>query len=198
MKIKLIAAIVGVMLIASCEEEFTPKPMAYGRIDLPAHEYISPNAETWSCPYTFEASKLSYLTIDPKYKAEQCWYNLYYPRLRATIHITYFELDGDVALQIEENRKLAMKHISKATHINESIIENDSARVFGILFDFRGETASDMQFFLTDSSNHFLRGALYFNVKPNKDSLDPVITYVKKDIEHFIESFRWIDRSAEN
>ncbi|MDP4963484.1 MAG: gliding motility lipoprotein GldD, partial [Salibacteraceae bacterium] len=81
----------------------------------------------------------------------------------------------------------------KATKIDEVLIENDAERVYGIVYDFKGETASDLQFFLTDSTNHFLRGSLYFNVYPNKDSLAPVIDYVKTDINHMLESFKWLN-----
>ena len=92
---------------------------------------------------------------------------------------------------IEESRKLAMNHIGKASQIQEILIENDRDRVYGLVYDFAGETASDMQFFLTDSNAHFLRGALYFNVSPNKDSLAPVISYIKKDIQHLVGSLSW-------
>jgi gliding motility-associated lipoprotein GldD len=188
--------IFAAFFFTNCDHNFIPKPTAYARIELPAHSYISPNPETWACPYTFEASKLSYITLDPKYKAEQCWYNVYYPKLNATIHLTYAPVENDLSIKIEDNRKLAMKHIGKATQINEQLIENKEERVFGLVYDFRGETASDMQFFVTDSVSHFLRGSLYFNVTPNKDSLEPVIQYVKEDIHHMIESLRWIESSV--
>ncbi|GAB5539049.1 MAG: gliding motility lipoprotein GldD [Salibacteraceae bacterium] len=178
-------------ILSACDREYTPKPKAYARINLPTPSYIMPDTASWSCPYLFEASRYSYLTIDKRYQNEYCWFNIYYPSLNATIHLTYSTLDDNLGKQIEDTRKLAMKHVGKATAINERRIENDSAKVYGLTYEFKGETASDMQFFLTDSSKHFLRGALYFNVRPNKDSLDPVIDYVKSDIHHFIETLRW-------
>lgn len=176
-----------------CEEEYSPKPRAYPRMELPAHEYVLPEGEHWDCPYVFEFSKYSFVTLDPRYRDSTCWYNIYYPGYRATIHLTYYPV-VNLARQIEENRKLAMKHIAKATQINESLIDFPDKNVYGIVYDFRGETASDLQFFLTDSTNHLLRGALYFNVTPNKDSLAPVIEYVKEDIDHMISSFTWTGR----
>lgn len=181
------------VLLASCGQTPTPKPTAYARIALPEPSYIAPNPETWRCPYTFEASRQSYITVDPKYRNETCWYNVFYPKLKATIHLTYTALNDDLSAKIEDNRKLAMKHIGKATQINERLIENHEARVYGIAYEFRGETASDMQFFVTDSTHHFLRGSLYFSIAPNKDSLAPVIEYVKNDINHLIETVRWVE-----
>ena len=178
-------------IIAACESDFTPKPKAYARIELPEPIYQPTNGENWNCPYAFEFSTLSFITLEPRYKDSTCWYNLYYPKYRATVHLTYSDLNNNLTRHIEESRKLAMKHIGKASQIEEILIENDPNRVFGLVYDFSGETASDMQFFLTDSTNHFLRGALYFNVSPNKDSLAPVISYIKKDIQHLVKSFSW-------
>ena len=179
------------LILAGCESAFTPKPKAYPRIELPVAQYIAPNDSTWNCPYFFEASNQSFLTVDRRHMNKNCWYNIYYPKLKATIYLTYTELDNDLAQQIEDNRKLAMKHVGKATAINERVVSNDSAGVYGLIYEFKGETASDMQFFLTDSTEHFLRGSLYFNVRPNKDSLAPVIDYIKKDIRHVIRTVEW-------
>lgn len=181
----------SIFTLNACEGDYTPKPRAYARIDLPTPTYIAPDTNSWNCPYNFEFSNHAFVTVDRKYENENCWYNLYYPKYRATIHLTYFELDKNLSQFIEENRKLAMKHIGKATQIEEVLIENPDKDVYGIVYDFKGETASDLQFFLTDSTTHMLRGSLYFNVYPNKDSLGPVIEYVKNDINHFIDSFEW-------
>ncbi len=179
------------VMLASCEKEYSPKPRAYPRIALPVAEYSTPDTNYWNCPYIFELSDQSALTVDPRYQDSTCWYNLYYPELRATVHLTYTALNNNLSKHIEQNRKLAMKHIVKAVGIPEFIVEHEERRVYGIIYDFKGETASDMQFFLTDSTDHFLRGALYFSTNPNKDSLAPAIDYVKQDIRHLIDSFHW-------
>jgi gliding motility-associated lipoprotein GldD len=179
------------MLFVACEEDFTPKPRAYPRVYLPDPIYLTTDRPEWKCPYTFEYSKESVITLDPRYRDSTCWYNIYYPDHRATLHLTYTALNSDLAKHIEESRKLAMKHIGKASKIDELLIERPSDGVYGILYDFQGETASDFQFFLTDSTDHFLRGALYFNVSPNKDSLAPVIEYVERDIRHLVGGLRW-------
>ena len=186
-------AIILLVLIgmAGCKDDPIPKPRAYARIDLPEPTYLLTEGEAWTCPFTFEYSQYSAITVDPRYRNKSCWYNLYYPRYRATVHLTYTEVADDLAVHIEDSRKLAMKHIAKAAQIEEAVINDETNRVYGVVYDFKGETASDMQFFLTDSTDHFLRGALYFTVSPNKDSLAPVIGYIKKDIGKLISSFRW-------
>ena len=184
--------LISILLLPSCEESYVPKPRAYARIALPEPKYNIPDSSKWDCPYIFEFSNQSVITVDPRYKDSTCWYNLYYPKLHASLHLTYSPVNGNLNSHIEQSRKLAMKHIAKATKIDEVFIENTEERVFGIVYDFKGETASDLQFFITDSTANFLRGSLYFNVSPNKDSLAPVITYVKKDIDRLLESFRWL------
>lgn len=179
------------MILASCDVDYTPKPRGYARIDLPDHKYIHAGGEAWHCPYSFDFSQYSRITIDPRYQDSTCWYNVYYPRLKATLHLTYTTIDGNLGEHIEDSRKLAMKHISKAAQIEETLVEYGDRRVYGVIYDFQGETASDLQFFMTDSTAHFLRGALYFTVHPNKDSLAPVIAYVKEDIHHLIGTLTW-------
>lgn len=191
--LKYLLPILVVFTFVSCNETYTPKPRAYARVELPTPKYVSPDSNTWDCPYWFEYNNQSFITLDPRYKDSTCWYNIYYPRLKASVHLTFDRVHGDLNSHIEQSRKLAMKHIAKATKIDEVLIENDAERVYGIVYDFKGETASDLQFFLTDSTNHFLRGSLYFNVYPNKDSLAPVIDYVKTDINHMLESFKWLN-----
>jgi gliding motility-associated lipoprotein GldD len=192
MKTSLIFLLAAYSIFAvGCSDDFAPKPKAYARIELPAPVYQPTNGDNWNCPYSFEFSTLSYITLEPRYQDSTCWYNLYYPRYRATVHLTYSDLNNNLTRHIEESRKLAMKHIGKASQIEEILIENDPNRVYGLVYNFSGETASDMQFFLTDSTHHFLRGALYFNVSPNKDSLAPVISYIKNDIQHLVNSVSW-------
>lgn len=85
-----------------------------------------------------------------------------------------------------------MKHIPKADAIEDSLVYRPEAHVYGLLYDIEGsKAASSCQFFVTDSSSHFLRGALYFNTSPNNDSLSPVIGFIRKDILHLLETFRW-------
>ena len=124
-------------------------------------------------------------------KDTSCWFNLEYPAFNATLHISYAPLHNDFGKRSEDARNLAMKHIVKANDINELFFENDTAKVYGMIYDFEGSTASTYQFFLTDSTNHFFRGSLYFNVIPNPDSVAPVSAFIKEDIRHLLTTFRW-------
>ena len=69
-----------------------------------------------------------------------------------------------------------------AEAITEQPYGNPEHKVYGILYDIKGDAASPIQFMLTDSVHHVLRGALYFDAVPNKDSIAPVLNYVRKDI----------------
>ncbi|MEA3317763.1 MAG: gliding motility lipoprotein GldD [Bacteroidota bacterium] len=175
--------------ISSCKNEpATPKPRGYFRIDLPQKEYQQYNS---TCPYTFEYSKYANISADPYFPNKKCWININYPGINGKIHISYKKLNNNLSKFTEESRELAYKHTIKAESINEKIFLKPGRSVYGTLYNIKGNTASSVQFYLTDSTNHFLRGALYFNVQPNKDSLAPVINFVKEDITVLIESFKW-------
>lgn len=107
--------------------------------------------------------------------------------------MSYLNLTKDTNLgaYLEECRKFVVEHEVKASAINERTVENSKDRIYGMIFDIEGNAASNMQFYLTDSTRNFVRGALYFYAVPNKDSLEPVLNFVKEDINHLIETFRW-------
>ena len=176
------------LFVAACNSpNYTPKPRGYFRIDFPKHEYQVYDSLS---PYLFEYPL--YASIEPyKKKSEKYWFNIDIQRFNAKIYLSYKNLNGDFKKLSEESRSLAYKHTVKADAIEEIVFENDSTRVYGVLYGIKGDVASSVQFFLTDSSSHFLRGALYFNNHPNKDSLAPVIDFLNEDIKHFIESLEW-------
>jgi len=177
-----------IALLSACEESPIPKPLGYYRIDFPEKQYIKYDG---SCPYTFEYPKRSILQPQLPGKPN-CWMNLHYPQYGATIHFTYNKLENEnLSQHIEDSRKLVMKHIVKANDIVENVVSIDEAKVYGLTYDFSGNTATIYQFFLTDSNNHFLRGSMYFNLPPNPDSLAPVSNYIKKDLVHLIGTFKW-------
>jgi gliding motility-associated lipoprotein GldD len=82
-------------------------------------------------------------------------------------------------------------HISKADAIKEQVYNNKENKVYGILYDLKGNTASAVQFYVTDSVKHYLRGSLYFSAEPDADSLEPVINFFREDIIHLIETLKW-------
>lgn len=175
-------------LLFSCGHDHTPKPRGYFRIDLPEREYkTTPDI----LPYKFEAPKQSLLINNRKAKHELYWINVVYPQYKATIHLSYKEVNNNIENYINDSRGFVYKHTIKADAISEDLFIDDDRKVYGILYNIKGDAASNTQFFLTDSTNNFVRGALYFNVAPNKDSLAPVLDYINEDIVHMIETFEW-------
>ncbi|MBI4647822.1 MAG: gliding motility lipoprotein GldD [Bacteroidia bacterium] len=178
-----------ILLLCSCEERFIPKPRGYFRIDLPAKEY---QIFDGNCPYKFEYPK--YSKVCP-YKGQQksyCWLDIVFPAFKAELNISYFTLnDTNLSYYIQDSQKFAMKHNLKADAINEELFINSERKVYGTWYEIKGNTASSLQFYLTDSTKNFFRAALYFNVHPNKDSLAPVVEFIKSDLIHLIESFEW-------
>lgn len=177
----------------SCEDEdevFSPKPRGYFRINFPEKQYRIYDS---LCPYSFEIPIYSRITLDVHKGAEPCWLNLEFPRFNATIYLSYKLLlhDTDIIRNLENSHYFANKHQVKATGLEEIPVVRDSAKVYGLVFDIEGNTASSVQFYLTDSTHHFLRGSLYFNSVPNIDSLRIVVDFIKKDILHLINTTRW-------
>lgn len=191
MKIKGVFAILLVFVLIGCEEEnYVPKPLGYARIDFPEHEYQKLNSE--SCPFDFEYSQHAQIIPVKAKNGQKCWFNIKYPNQKATIHFSYLDVESkklnDV---IEDSRRLAMEHLRKADDYEESVVFDSASKVYGVIYDFRGSTASNYQFYLTDSASHFVRGALYFEVTPKADSLYPTEQYIETDVFHMIQSFTW-------
>jgi len=176
------------LLLAGCHQSYTPKPKSYFRIDFPEKKYISYRSE---CGYGFEYPVYGIITPFQGYNTEPCWINIEFPGYKGKIHLTYKALNNDLSTHVDDIRALAYKHIIKADDIIEKQVAYPEHKVYGLVYDIRGNTASSMSFFLTDSTRNFLSGALYFSVIPNKDSLAPVIKFFSKDIEHLIETFTW-------
>lgn len=181
--------IIVVMFIAqSCTRSHTPKPYGYFRIDLPAKQYLTYSS---GCSYSFEYPKYGKIVPYEKDNKHPCWINIDFPKYKSRIYISYYKVTDSLSVYLEDARSLAYKHTVKAESIEEKLFINNERHVYGILYDIKGNTASSVNFFLTDSVKNFIRGALYFNVQPNKDSLAPVIDFFKKDIYHIIETLQW-------
>lgn len=172
----------------SCHENYTPKAKGYVRVKYPVKAYREFDT---NAPFSFEYPEYARIVPDTAANAEPFWYNMVFPSLNATIYLSYKPVHGNLQDFIEDSRTLVYKHTIKAEAINESLIRNDSSDVYGILYDLKGNTASSLQFFVTDSTTHFLRGSLYFNSEPNKDSLAPVIHFIRKDVTHMINTLHW-------
>jgi gliding motility-associated lipoprotein GldD len=179
------------LFLLSCDDDepiYSPKPRGYPRIVFPQKQYRLLDT---ACAYIFEVPVYSRIIADPHKNAEPCWYNIEFPAFRATVHLSYKNVNNDIAKYIDDAHNFANKHQVKATGLNETVVLRDSAKVYGLLFDIAGNTASSVQFYLTDSSRHFLRGSLYFNTVPNIDSLKLVVDFIREDILHLINTARW-------
>ncbi len=187
-KISLLFLLFFAFLVMGCSENYTPKPRGYFRITFPNKTYKSFES---NAPYKFEIPEYSVMLKYSSDKDEAWWYNLFFPEMKGTIHISYSSVKDNLNKYIEDSRSLVYKHTIKADAINEQTFINRDKNIYGVLYEIKGNAASPYQFFVTDSSKHFLRGALYFNVHPNKDSLSPVFNFIKTDIIHLMESLEW-------
>lgn len=190
MKKFLVLIFIPASLLAACGAEApTPLPRGYFRIDLPESRYTR---KAFGCPFSFEASDRSRLEFFSDGGAgERCWFDMYYPDHRARIHFTYKDPGDHLRDFIEEARGMAYEHHIKANKIDRKVIADSLNNVYGLAYNLEGNVASHFQFYLTDSVNHFVRGSLYFEARPNQDSIRPVLRHIKGDLIHLIETFRW-------
>lgn len=193
-KVYLLFFAIVFLLAAGCREVPVPKPKGYFRIDLPEKQYTLFNDPTHriAVPLSFEYPLYSKISGDQSNKSDPGWFNIEFPGYRARIYLTYKEVNDDLAALIEQTYTMNVKnHITKADAIDEMLINNSKEKVYGILYDLRGNTATAVQFYVTDSTRHYLRGSLYFESEPNADSLAPVIDFFREDVVHLIETLKW-------
>ncbi len=189
--INFLITLILVALFSACENSYTPKPRGYFRIDLPKKSYQRLDS---IFPYSFEYPVYSNITNDPYAPNKKDWINLNFPDYNAVLHISYKRVDNNLADYLNDAHMLVSKHIDKAEAIYDSLIIHPENNVFGLVYKIEGlGTATPYQFYVTDSTNHYLRGALYFNAHPNNDSLAPVIEFLEKDINHLISTMKWKD-----
>ena len=179
------------IFVTSCSNnDYNPKPRGYFKIDLPKKEYQAYQSD---CPFTFEYPVYSQVITDSARNARPCWQDVVFPAFNGRIHLSYQPIKSKAEFNqlVEDAHTFVFKHTVKATAIDESVINMPEKKVYGIYYTIDGNAASPVQFFLTDSSSNYLRGALYFNEQPHFDSIQPVLDFVKKDIDLMIRSFRW-------
>ena len=177
------------MTFSACQQDYTPKPLGYNRLILPAPSY---KALPDSLPYGFEYSVHATLLDDTSAISERYWIEIYYSHIKANVHVTYKPIRSEKLLKeyLDDSYTLTSKHQIKAYAINEVISKTPSGKT-AVIAELEGEVPSQFQFTVTDSTRNFLRGALYFNTKVANDSLPPAIEYVKKDIMHMINTLAW-------
>jgi gliding motility-associated lipoprotein GldD len=172
------------------EPNYAPKPRGYARIYFPKRTY---KEFTGGCPFHFTYPGYAVIEPDKSPGAKPCWINLQMPQFNGTLHLSYQPVTSKKVFDelVEDAHTFAFKHTVKATSIDEGTIRYPDRKVYGIYYTIEGNAASSAQFFLTDSSHHYLRGALYFNTAPKLDSIKPVLDFVKKDMAVLIKSLAW-------
>lgn len=184
-----------VLFVVSCNDDFTPKPRGYFKIDFPQHQYQTFDRPGF--PYKFEypiyAQVLQDSTFFENTPENPYWINIDFPRFHGRIYISYKKIGANSFDKLKEDAyKMTYKHTVKATSIADSPIYTPLG-VSGVFFSVGGNAATGKQFFLSDSTQHFLRGALYFDTTPNEDSLSVVSDFLEKDMNHLINSFQWVN-----
>lgn len=179
-------------VLCSCEQEqvFIPKPKGYHRIALPTQNY---RATPDSLPYFFEYSTEAKLLKDSSSVAKKHWFEMYYPQFTANVDISYYPIKGkktDFEDFVNDSHNLAVKHKIKAYAIDEITFKTPNGNS-AIIFELKGDVPSQFQFYVTDSTKNFLRGSLYFPTNLHNDSLAPIISFIKKDMLHVINTVKW-------
>lgn len=186
-----ITIVLSLFAITACNDSsYMPKPEGYFRIDLPEHNFQRFDS---AFPYSFDYSTHARIVIDERTHSEPYWLNIHYPDFKATLHLSYKDLNQFSLYKLQEDaRSFVFRHATKAQGIQESVVVLPQSDVYGMVYFIRGkDAASPFQFYVTDSTSHFIRGALYFNLTPNNDSLKPVIDFIVDDIDHTLSSIRW-------
>jgi len=178
-----------VAFLSSCRQSTTPKPRGYFRIELPEKKYVSVSPE--GCPFSFEIPEYAEVQPDVDRYAEPCWMNIVFRNFNGEINISYKKIAGNLSQYTNDSRSLVYKHTVRAEAIDEKRIYHPEKTIYGLMYDIGGNAASSVQFYITDSTNHFIRAALYFNVPPQSDSLAPVIEFIKADIGHLVNTWKW-------
>lgn len=185
--------IIFLFFFCACSDNYTPRPEGYFKIHFPEKKYQVFDQPGY--PYTFEYPVYGNIVKDSSFFGDApenpWWINIFFPQFNGTIYISYKEI-GQYSLEklLNDAFNLTNKHAVRASYIDDSLIQTKN-NVHGMFFKVSGDVATANQFFLTDSTRHFLRGALYFNVAPNQDSLQPVNQFLIEDVRHLINTLKW-------
>ncbi len=179
-------------LLGACEDEknlATPRQRGFQRINFP--ERVQQKYVLTQCNYSFEQPNYVVVELNSYPNAEECWYNIEYKPFGATLHLSYKSVENREELfkLLNDSRQMVFKHVMRADQIIENYINTN--QFHGIFYELDGSTATNAQFYVTDSTHHFLRGSLYFNSKTNQDSIAPVLKHLKEDMIQLINTLNW-------
>ena len=182
------------VLSVSCSSDYSPKPKGYFHIDLPEpvyHDYAGSRYFKFSFSNQAFVEDVRNASVEMKEK-NGTGLNIYYPSLHAQIYCSYFRLNKDyLPVFLEESQQMVYNREKKAKGVRKIEFSHPEQKVYGVVYEIQGEAISPIQFVISDSTNSFFRGALFFDTFYNRDSIAPVLVYINKDIQIMIESFRW-------
>ncbi len=189
MKKYIVLSVIFIMLFSACNQDYSAKPSSYPRVNYPTRHYVSYDADE---PFTFVYPDYASVEKSKERGALSGWVNIEYKAFNATLHLSYFDFKTkkEYSKMTNDAHDFAYKHASRAEEISESVFHYPH-HVSGIFYDLGGNTASTLQFFASDSTSHYLRGALYFNSHPNRDSIEPMVQFIRKDLDTMLKTLRW-------
>ena len=182
-KIFSIAAVLLVLTVVSCKDEVLPKPSGFLRLDYPEAKYV--NFEN-NCPFVFQINEAAVIKGE-----KDCGFAITYPKMKATIYLTYKPVNNNIENLLRDAQKLTYEHVIKADDILEQPYLNPQKKVYGMFYQVNGNAATNSQFYVTDSTRHFITGSVYFYAKPNFDSVMPAASYIKNDMQRLMETLKW-------
>lgn len=173
-----------ILSLSACKNEVIPKPASYLRLNYPIATYV--RFENKSCPFVFDVNQNAVI----KGKAN-CAFEIHYPKMKATLYLSYKPVTNNVKLLLKDAQKLTYGHVIKADDILEQPYINPTKKVYGMFYHVNGNAATNAQFYVTDSTKHFMECAVYFYAKPNYDSIMPAASYIKNDMRTLMETLKW-------
>jgi len=178
-----VATILLTLTLVSCKDDVMPKPASFLRLDYPEATYA--NFEG-NCPFSFQMNDAAIIKDE-----KNCGFAITYPKMKATIYLTYKPVNGDIEKLLKDAQKLTYEHVIKADDILEQPYLNPEKKVYGMFYQVDGNAATNSQFYVTDSTKHFITGSVYFYAKPNFDSIMPAASYIKNDMRQLMETLKW-------
>lgn len=173
----------ALVLFSSCKKEVLPKPQSYLRLDYPMANYMHFENQ---CPFAFDMNSKAVIKGE-----KDCGFTITYSKMKATIYLTYKPVNNNLNKLLRDAQKLTFEHVIKADDILEQPYLNPEKKVYGMFYQVDGNAATNSQFYLTDSTRHFITGSVYFYAKPNFDSIMPAASYIKNDMQHLMETLSW-------
>ncbi len=181
-KLTFLALVFGT-LFSGCKDDVLPKPKSQLRLEYPIADYTKFEN---NCPFSFSKNTDAIIKEDGN-----CGFSITYPKMKATIYLTYKSINGNLKTLLRDAQKLTYEHVIKADDITEQPFLNSDKKVYGMFYQVGGNAATNAQFYATDSLRHFVTGSVYFYAKPNFDSIMPAASYIKNDMQTLMETLEW-------